>query len=77
MDTLGVLRIVFILGPIIGLFVLGSGLALRSGVMSLSTGQGLRQLMENLSQMIVLVGVYLIVLVVIQEMVGFRLGAIW
>ena len=77
MDTTGVLRVVFIVGPIVALFGLGCWLALRSGVVSLGTGQGLRQLIGNLSHLIMLVAAYVIGLVVIQEMVGFRLGAMW
>jgi hypothetical protein len=76
-DTTGVLRLVFLLGPIVVLLGLGCFLALRSGVVSLGTGQGLRQLIGNLSQMIVQVAAYVIGLVLIQEMVGFHLGAMW
>jgi hypothetical protein len=71
------LRAILIMGPVIGLLALGLWLTLRSGVGSLSTGQGLHQMMENLSQMIVLLAVYLVGLMLIQEIVGFRIGSIW
>jgi uncharacterized membrane protein (Fun14 family) len=71
------LRAILIAGPIIGLLTLGLWLSLRSGVVSLSTGQGQRQLMENLSQMIMLLAVYLVGLILIQQIVGFRIGSMW
>jgi uncharacterized membrane protein (Fun14 family) len=71
------LRIAFIVGPIVGLFVLGFWLTLRSGVVSVGTGQGLRRMMENLSQTIVLLTGYVIGMAVIQQIVGFNLGLMW
>ncbi|HEX8203044.1 MAG TPA: hypothetical protein VF590_21385 [Isosphaeraceae bacterium] len=74
MGTMELLRAVFIIGPIVGLFVLGFWLTLRSGVMSLGTGQGLRQFLGNLSQTIVLLAGYVAGMAVIQQVVGFNFG---
>ena len=74
MSTLELLRAVFIVGPIVGLFVLGFWLTLHSGVMSLGTGQGLRQFIGNLSQTIVLLAGYVVGMAVIQQVVGFHFG---
>jgi uncharacterized membrane protein (Fun14 family) len=77
MATVEILRAAFIVGPIVGLFVLGFWLTLRSGVVSLSSGQGLRQMVENLSQTIVLLAGYVVGMAVIQQIVGFSFGPMW
>jgi hypothetical protein len=66
-----------ILGPIIGLLTLGMGLTLRSGVVSVSTGQGMRRFAANLSQTILIIFASLILLVVIQQIAGIRMNVVW
>jgi uncharacterized membrane protein (Fun14 family) len=77
MGITDLLTAVCIVGPIVGLFVLGFWLTLRSGVVSLSTGQDFRRMIENLSQTIVLLAGYVIGMAVIQQVVGFNLGLMW
>jgi hypothetical protein len=63
-----------ILGPIIAMLALGMVLTLRSGVVSLSTGQGMRRVVENLFQTLLILGVFLVIMALIQQLVGMRLG---
>jgi hypothetical protein len=67
-------RSVLVLGPIIALLTIGSYLTLQSGVVRLSSGQGARRLVGNLSQMVVLLTGCLFGLALIQMLVGFDLG---
>jgi hypothetical protein len=66
-----------ILGPIIGLLVLGAVLTLRSGVVNLGSGQGLRRFAANLYQTLLMVGVCLIGMAAIQQFVGLHLHLKW
>jgi len=68
---------VLILGPIVGLLALGIGLALRSGVVNVSTGQGMRRLASNLSHTVLIIGACLVVLILIQQLAGIRMRLFW
>lgn len=74
MTAMELARGVAILSPIFGLLMMGLAITLRSGVANLSTEQGLRQLAGNFSQLVLRLGIVLVVLVMVQHMVGFRLG---
>ena len=71
------LQAILTLGPIVGLLVLGFGLTLRSGVVGAGAGQGMRRLVGNLSQTLILTTGCLIGLALVQQFVGFRSGLIW
>lgn len=71
------LRAVFVLGPIIGLLLVGTWLSLRSGIARLSSEKGLRRLAENLTQTILMIGASLLVLFVVQEFVGYQMTLPW
>jgi hypothetical protein len=77
MLTMAQLKAAFVFGPIITLLAMGLALTLRSGSVSLSTGQGLKRLAENFSYMFVMVLVCLVALLILQQLVGFRLGIRW
>jgi hypothetical protein len=77
MSLLDRLESALILGPIIALFVLGLYLTLRSGVVSLSDGGGLRRVAENLCQTLLMLTGGLIGLAIIQQMVGMHLALLW
>lgn len=68
---------VVLLALIVGMLVIGFGLTLRSGVVNSTSSQGLRQLAANFSQTILIVSGCLIVLALIQQLVGQRLGLLW
>jgi hypothetical protein len=72
MSLIDRLEAFLLLAPIIGLLGLGIGLTLRSGVVSLSSGQGMRRLAENLYQTLLMMGLCLILLALIQQFVGLR-----
>jgi hypothetical protein len=59
------------------LLVLGFGLILRSGVINLSAGQGMRQMAANLSQALLMLAVCIFGLAVIQQAIGFRMALFW
>jgi hypothetical protein len=66
-----------ILSPIIILLGLGMVLTLRSGVVSLSQGQSLRRMVENLYQTLFMVGLCLILMALIQQFVGLGARRLW
>lgn len=66
------LKAVFVVGPILALISLGFALTLRSGVVSLASGKGLRQLGENLSHAVLLIVLCLLALLVLQKIAGFH-----
>lgn len=74
MTALELARGVATLSPILALVVMGLAITLQSGEANLSTGQGLRQLVGNASQLIVRLGIVLALLAMVQNLVGFRLG---
>jgi hypothetical protein len=63
-------KTVAVLGPILGLLLVGLAIALKSGVASLSTHQGMERLIGNLSQLLLRVTGYLIGFLAIQRLVG-------
>jgi hypothetical protein len=72
-----VLKSVLLVGLITMLLTLGLGLALRSGVVNLSTGQGMRRLVENVYQTVVLLVACLVGLVFIQQCIGLKTAIPW
>ena len=66
-----------ILVPILALFSLGLFIALKSGVVSFSSRDGFRAMLDNLSSLFLRVVGYLAGLVAIQRLVGFPLEIPW
>jgi hypothetical protein len=62
------------IGSIVGLWTIGLFLALRSGVVSLATGQGVRRLYENVSRAVLVICGCLVALALIQRAIGYNLG---
>jgi hypothetical protein len=71
------LQVIIILGPVVGLFLLGLFVSLRSGDVRSSGLRGLRLLLSNLSQVLLRVAGYVVCLLAVQYMVGFPLGLAW
>jgi hypothetical protein len=74
MSLLDRLEAYLLLIPIIALFGLGLVLTLRSGVVNVTSGTGMRRVVANLYQTALVVGACLIGLAVIQQMVGLHVG---
>lgn len=66
-----------ILLPIIVLLSVGTWIALRSGVSDFSTGRNYLQLAGNLSQMVLRIAGYVVVLIVVQYLIGLRPSLGW
>lgn len=77
MSILNTLMQIWILIPVATLIVAGLYIALRSGHARLSDGQGVRQLVGNLSSTVAMIGVCLLLLMMVQGMVGFNLISTW
>jgi hypothetical protein len=62
-----------ILVPVLVLFVLGLGIALRSGAVASDPGDGMLSIMAgNFSSLVVRVFGYLAALMLVQHVIGFR-----
>lgn len=60
----------FVLGPILGLLLVGLVITLRSGVVSLSTHHGVELLVCNLSQLLIRIAAFAIGLFALQRFIG-------
>lgn len=70
-------KTVAVLGPILGLLILGLFIALKSGVASLSTDQGKERLIGNLSQLLLRITGYVIAFMAVQRLVGAPFMTSW
>ena len=66
-----------ILVPVFVLLSVGTWIALRSGVGELNTGRDYLQIAGNLSQMLLRIAGYLVILLVLQYLVGLRPSLGW
>ncbi|MCA1685263.1 MAG: hypothetical protein LC745_04645 [Planctomycetia bacterium] len=66
-----------ILAPILALFTLGLWITLRSGEVNLTTHDGRRAVLDNLSGMLFRVMGYLAGLFAVQRFIGFPLEIPW
>ncbi len=66
-----------ILGPIFLLLVVGAIIALRSGVGQVETGRDYLRIVGNLSQMLLRVAGYVVILLVVQYLIGLRPSLGW
>lgn len=67
------LRSLMIVGPILGLLMLGLYIALRSGVGSLRTHQDLERLAVNFSSLVLRVVGYIAGILAVQRYIGYPL----
>ena len=65
------IKLLCIVGPIIGLLVMGFLITARSGVVRLTSGPGARLLVENVSKTILLVVACLLAMLLVQQFLGF------
>jgi len=70
------LKDLFILSSILGLFVIGFVVALKSGVVSMGRGRG-RQIWDNASHLVVALAGCLAFLLMVQQMIGLKIGSPW
>ncbi|SIN88960.1 hypothetical protein SAMN05444166_1461 [Singulisphaera sp. GP187] len=70
MESILDLKAILVLAPIFGLLVVGLVIALRSGVASLSTHQGVERLACNLSQLLLRMAGYAVGLFMLQRLIG-------
>lgn len=70
-------KTIAVLGPILGLLVLGLVIALKSGVATLSSQQGKERLVGNLSQLLLRITGYVIGFLAIQRLVGAPFTSSW
>jgi hypothetical protein len=61
-----------VLASIAVLIVVGASIALRSGVGALNSGRDYLQFVGNLSQMVLRIAGYVLVLIAVQYMIGLR-----
>jgi hypothetical protein len=77
MIALAELKAVLIAAPILLLLSLGLTLTLRSGVVGVAGGGGFRRFAGNLTHTVLGMAACLVLLIAIQEMIGFRFGIRW
>jgi hypothetical protein len=63
--------------PILLLLLIGGVIAIRSGVHRLGTRQDVRQVIGNLSQIVLRILGYIVALLVVHEWIGIRPGLGW
>jgi hypothetical protein len=71
------LKTILVYGPILGLLAVGFLVSLRSGVVSLSTPQGFRLLLSNLSLVLLRLIGFLAGLFAVQQMIGYPIRLGW
>ena len=76
MGFLAYAKDVFIVSSILSLLLMGLTVSLKSGVVAVGRDRG-RQLLSNASGLILALGGCVALLLVLQEMVGIRLGSRW
>ncbi len=71
------LQAILVFGPILGLLALGLVITLKSGVVSLTTHQGLACFASNLSQLLLCLVGYGVSLLALQQLIGVPLELVW
>jgi hypothetical protein len=77
MEYIDLLKTISVFGPILGLLVVGFLVSSQSGVACLTTPQGFRLFLGNLSRVLIRVFGYLAGLLAVQQFVGFPTGLTW
>ncbi len=70
------LKDLLLVAPILGLFVVGLAITLKSGVVSLDRDRG-KRILGNLSHLAVALAGCLAFLLMVQQIVGFRIDSRW
>jgi hypothetical protein len=76
-DAGSLIRGAWELVPILGLLLVGGVIAVRSGVNHLTSRQDLRQVIRNLSQVLLRVVAYAAAMLLVHEWIGIRPGLGW
>ena len=76
MGILGYLKDISIVASIASLLVVGAGITLKSGIVAVGPDRS-RQMLANLSQLVVTLAGCLLVFGIVQEMIGIRLASTW
>jgi hypothetical protein len=71
------LQMVFVLGPILGLLLIGFLVSLQSESVSLTSPQGIKRFLGHLSRVLIRVFGYVAGLLAVQQLVGFPMGLAW
>jgi hypothetical protein len=71
------LQLVFVVGPILGLLLVGFLVSLRSESVSLTSPNGIKRFLGHLSRVLIRVFGYIAGLVAVQQLVGFPMGLAW
>jgi len=71
------LRLILVLGPILGLLLLGFVVSVQSEEVILSSPQGVRHFLGNLSRVLIRVFGYVAGLLAVQHLIGFPIGLAW
>jgi hypothetical protein len=74
MNAMEFVKAVVVLAPIAGLVVAGFVITLQSGVVNLTSHEGLRQMAWNLSEAVLLLVGCLVGFLVIQQLCGIHVG---
>jgi len=77
MELFHQLRPLFVIGPILGLIVIGFLIALQSGVLNTSGSRGLTGLLGNLTGVLLRVCGFIAGLLAVQQWIGFPIGHVW
>lgn len=77
MSTDQLLQMFLVYGPVVMMVLIGFVVSARSGVISWTTGSGFRQVLGNISQLLVTLALCLAFLVVVQQVVGFHTALMW
>jgi hypothetical protein len=77
MGTRNLIREAWELVPISVLLLVGGAIAIRSGVHRLATRNDFRQVLGNLSQILLRVLGYVAALLLLHQFIGIRLGLGW
>jgi hypothetical protein len=77
MDAASSIRRAWELVPILGLLLVGGVIAIRSGVNHLTSRQDFRQVVRNLSQILLRVVAYAAAMLLVHEWIGMRPGLGW
>jgi hypothetical protein len=77
MDAGSLIRGAWELVPILGLLLVGGVIAIQSGVNHLTSRQDFRQVIRNLSQVLLRVMAYAAIMLLVHEWIGIRPGLGW
>jgi hypothetical protein len=77
MDAGSLIREAWILVPILLLLLIGVAIAIQSGVHRVASRQDFRQVIGNLSQILLRILGYIAALLVVHEWIGIRPGLGW